>query len=51
MEIESFKTFMQAVERKFEEIEKVILDLSKDKQGHGGEPDLVMKLLKTDYWH
>ena len=47
-EMENFKTFTQAVERKFENFENVILDLStKDKQSHGGEPDLVTELLKN----
>ena len=47
-EMESFKTFMQAVERKFEELKKVILDLStKDKQSNAGESDLVTELLKN----
>ena len=47
-EMESFKTFPQAVEKKFEKLENVILDLpTKDKQSHGGEPDLVTELLKN----
>ena len=47
-EMESFKTFTQAVERKFEQLEKVILDLStKDKQSHRKERDLVTELLKN----
>ena len=49
-EIESLKTFPQAVEKKFEKLENVILDLpTKDKQSHGdgGEPDLVTELLKN----
>ena len=46
-EMKSFKTFTQTVERKFEELKNVILDLpTKDKQSHEGEPDLVIELLK-----
>lgn len=46
-EMKSFKTFIQTVERKFEELKNVILDLpTKDKQSHEGEPDLVIELLK-----
>ena len=46
--MEYFKTFTQAVERKFEELEKIILNLStKDKQSHAGEPDLVIELLNN----
>ena len=38
----------QAVERKFQELENVILDLStKDRQSHGGESDVVIELLKN----
>ena len=45
--MECFKTFTQAVERKFKELEKIILNLStKDKQSHGGETNLVIELLK-----
>ena len=45
--MESFKTFTKAAERNSEEFEDVILDLpTKDKQSHGGEPDLVTELLK-----
>ena len=47
-EMECFKTFTQAVERKFEELEKIILKMStKDKQSHGREPDLVIELLNN----
>ena len=47
-EMESFKIFTQAVERKFEELENVILDLSTiDKQSHGGEHYLFIELLKN----
>ena len=44
-EMESFGTFTQSVERKFEEL---TLDMStKDKQSHRGEPDLFTELLKN----
>ena len=46
-EMKSFKTFTKTVERKFEELKNVILDLlTKEKQSHEGEPNLAIELLK-----
>ena len=47
-EMESFETFTQSVERKFEELEEITLGMStKDKQSPRGEPDLFTELLKN----
>ena len=46
--MESFKTFAETINRKFEELENVILDLStKDRQSYARESNLVIELLKN----
>ena len=48
--MEIFKTFTQAVKRKFEPLENLILNLStKDKQSHGREPNLANAFFNTQF--